>query len=83
MKLRSDFRTAVATKNGLHRESGEERPEQILLINAKGGILPLYQAIHGGSGMNTGNAQKLKTVNYLGAHGMSSIKEQGDLFMRS
>ena len=29
MKLRSDFRTAVAIMNRLHRESGEERPEPI------------------------------------------------------
>ena len=31
MKLRSDFRTAVTIMNRLHRESGEERPEGILL----------------------------------------------------
>ena len=31
MKLRSDFREAVTIMNRLHRESGEERPEPILL----------------------------------------------------
>ena len=29
MRLRSDFRAAVTLMNRLHRESGEERPEQI------------------------------------------------------
>ena len=55
---------------------------QFLFINTKGGIRRLLHPVpHGGSGMNTGGAHKLKNVNYLWAHGMSSIKEQGDLFL--
>ena len=54
---------------------------QFLFINTKGGIRRLLHPVpHGGSGMNTGGAHKLKNVNYLWAHGMSSIKERWDLF---
>ena len=50
----------------LHGESGEERPEPIAFINTKGGIRRfLHPVPHGGSGMNTGGAHKLKIVNDL------------------
>ena len=50
----------------IHRESGEERPETIPFINTKGGIRRLLHPVpHGGSGTNTGEAHKLKTVNDL------------------
>ena len=54
MKLRSDFREAVAIMNRLHRESGDYRLEPILFINTKGGIRLL---LPGGCGMKTGGAQ--------------------------
>ena len=66
MKLRSDFREALTNMHRLHRESGEERPEPISFINIKGGICRLLHPVpHGGSGMNTGGAHKLKIVNDL------------------
>ena len=55
MRLRSDFRAAVTIKNRLHRESGEERAENLFLFNIiKDGTL-LPQVIPGG----TGHVQKL------------------------
>ena len=57
MKLRSDFREALTSMHRLHRESGEERPDQFLSINTTNGIRrPLHPVPHGGSGMNTGGA---------------------------
>ena len=54
---------------------------QLTFINIKGGIRRLLNPVpHGGSGMNTGGAHKLKTVNGLRAHEMSGLKEPGDLF---
>ena len=54
---------------------------QFLSINTKNGIRRLLHPVpHGGSGTNTGGAQKLKIVNDLSAHAMSSLKEQGYLF---
>ena len=39
---------------------------QFLFMNTKGGIRRLLHPVpHGGSGMNTGGAHKLKNVNYL------------------
>ena len=38
---------------------------QFLFINTKGGIRLHLPAPHGGSGMNTGGAHKLKNVNDL------------------
>ena len=40
----------------------------------------LHPVPHGGSGMNTGGAHKLKNVCYFWAHETSSLKEQEDLF---
>ena len=66
MKLRSDFREALTNMHRLHRQPGEERPEPIPLYNTNGGICRLLHPVpHGGSGMNTGGALKLKNVNYL------------------
>ena len=50
-------------------------------INTKGGIRRLLHPVpHGGSGMNTGGAHKLKIDNDLWAHAMSGLKDQGDMF---
>ena len=39
---------------------------QFTVINTKGGIRRLlHPVLHGGSGMNTGGAHKLKKVNYF------------------
>ena len=66
MKLRSDFREALAYMHRLHRESEKSDLNQFLFINTKGGIRRLLHPVpHGGSGMNTGGAHKLKNVNYL------------------
>ena len=51
--------------NRLHRESGEERPEPIPFDQYSGGIRHLLPVPHGGSGMKTGGAHKLKNVNDL------------------
>ena len=57
MKLRSDFREALANMHRLRRESGERRLEPIHLINTKGGNRRLLHLVfHGGSGTNTGGA---------------------------
>ena len=45
MKLRSDFREALANLHRLHRESGEERPEPILFYQ--------YQRWHSSSSSST------------------------------
>ena len=64
MKLRSDFSEALTKMHRLHREPGEERLKPIHHI--KGGIRRLLCPVpHGGSGMNTGGARKLKKVKYL------------------
>ena len=78
MKLRSDFREALTDMHRLHQKSDLN---QFLSVSTKNGIRrPLHPAPHGGSGMNTGGAHKLMKVNYFRTRGMSSIKEQGDLF---
>ena len=80
MKLRSDFREALSNMHRLHRESGVDRP----------GRNPFYQyqrwhsflpVPHGGSGKNIGGVHQLKNVNYLWVHGLSSLGEEGDLFL--
>ena len=54
---------------------------QFLFINTESGICRLLHPVpHGGSGMNTGGAHKVKNVNNLWAHEMSGFIEQGDLF---
>ena len=63
MKLRSDFREALTDMHRLHSESGEERPDQFLFINAKGDIRRLLLPVpHGGSGMNTGGTTTSELV---------------------
>ena len=75
----SEKHSQICTVSTVNLEKSELN--QFLVINTKGGIRRLLHPVpHGGSGMNTGGAHKLKNVNYLWAHGMSSIKEQGDLF---
>ena len=66
MKLRSDFREALTDMHRLHRESGEERPEPIPLVNTESGIRRLLHPVpHGGSGIHTGGAHEVKNVNNL------------------
>ena len=67
MKLRPHFpRSTYKNMHRLHRESGKEQPEPIPLYQYQGGIGRLLHSVpHGGTGMNTGGAQKIKIVNYL------------------
>ena len=67
MKLRSDFREALTNMHRLHRESGEERLEPIPFYHYQRwhSSSSLHPVLHGGSGMNTGGAHKLKFVNDL------------------
>ena len=47
---------------------------QLLFISTKGGIRRLLHPVpHGGSGMNTGGARRLKIANYVWAHGMRNV----------
>ena len=58
MKLRSDFRAAVAIVNRLNANLENSDLNEFLFINTKGGIRFLLLPVpHGGSGMVTGGAQ--------------------------
>ena len=62
MKLRSDFRAALTNMHRLHREAGEDRPAPIPFSSIPKVAFVVFLH-HGGSGMNTGGAHKLKNVN--------------------
>ena len=75
----SEKHLQICTVSTVNLEKSD--PNQFLIINTKGGIRRLLHPVpQGGSRMNTGGAHELKNVNYLWAHEMSSLKEQGDLF---
>ena len=76
----SEKHLQICTVSTVNLEKNELN--KFLLINMKGGIRLLLPVPHGGSGMNTGGAHKLKNVNYLWHHGMSSVKGQETCFGR-
>ena len=60
---------------------GKSDLNQFHFINIKGGIRRLLHPVpHGGSGMTTGGAQKLKDCQLPLSLRKSSREEQGDLF---